>query len=69
MPTIELDIEGMHCGGCVQRVTKAIAKLPGVTAEKVEVGKAYVRLEAGQESAVVDALNRLGFAARIAKGG
>ncbi len=69
MQIIELEIDGMHCGGCVQRVAGALKKLPDVEVEKVEIGKAFVQVEEGQEPIVMAALERLGFEARIVKGG
>jgi Copper chaperone len=64
--TLQLTIDGMHCGGCVTRVTNALKKLEGVTVESVEVGSARVRLEGGQTAPgeVLAALERIGFSAR-----
>jgi copper chaperone len=65
MSTLNLSIEGMHCGGCVQRVTDALRKLPGVAPEKVEVGHATIRLEENQTpQTVIAALERIGFEAK-----
>ena len=63
---LSLSIEGMHCGGCVNRVTTALGKAPGVTVEKVEVGSALVEFDPALTSpaAIVEAVNRLGFTAR-----
>jgi copper chaperone CopZ len=69
MKSVEFAIDGMHCGGCVQRVSDALKKVPGVVAERVEVGKARVQLDEGKQSAVLAALDRLGFEARIESGG
>ena len=67
MKPIELAIDGMHCDGCVQRVRGALQKIPGVVIEKVELGKARLQVPAGQEAAVLAALDNLGFDARIAQ--
>jgi copper chaperone CopZ len=67
MQSIQLDIEGMHCDGCVQRVTTALKKIPGVSPETVEIGKARLQIEDGKESAILAALDKLGFEARIHK--
>jgi len=58
----------MHCGGCVNRVTTALNKTPGVVVERVEVGSASVAYDPAQTSleAIVEAVNRLGFTARAA---
>jgi len=36
-PVIRLSIDGMHCAGCVSRVEKAIAGVPGVTETNVNL--------------------------------
>jgi copper chaperone CopZ len=69
MKPLELAIDGMHCNGCVQRVSDALQKIPGVTTEKVELGKARLKVEPGKEPAVLAALDNIGFDARIAKSG
>jgi copper chaperone CopZ len=65
---LSLAIEGMHCGGCVNRVTNALSRTPGVKVEKVEVGAAEVEFDAGviTPEAVTEAVNRTGFSARVA---
>lgn len=45
MKTQELKIEGMTCGHCVMSVQKELAKLAGVTVEKVEIGSAKVQFD------------------------
>ena len=45
--TLELSIEGMHCGACVRRVTNALQTVPGVQVNSVEVGSA--KLEFNRE--------------------
>jgi P-type Cu+ transporter len=67
MKTTEITIEGMHCDGCVQRVHKALKKVPGIVADKVEIGRAVVQIPEGQEPAVLAALEDTGFDARITK--
>jgi len=65
--SLALNIEGMHCGGCVNRVTQALNKVSGVTVEKVEVGSAVVNYDSQATSpqAIVDAVNRIGFVAHV----
>ncbi|MFN7545807.1 MAG: heavy-metal-associated domain-containing protein [Acidobacteriota bacterium] len=41
---IELKIEGMHCDGCVRRVSALLRQLPGVRLEDVKVGSARLEL-------------------------
>lgn len=38
--TVTFIIDGMHCGGCVRRVTGALSGVDGVSDVKVEVGTA-----------------------------
>jgi copper chaperone CopZ len=66
MKPTEITIDGMHCEGCVQRVQKALKKVPGIITEKVEIGRAVVQIPEGKEPAVLSALEDTGFDARIA---
>ncbi len=65
---LTLSIQGMHCGGCVNRVTNALNKLEGIAVRNVEVGSASVEFdpEKATEQSVVDAVNKLGFTATTA---
>ncbi|MGK3999426.1 CopZ family metallochaperone [Sorangium sp. So ce1024] len=61
-------IEGMTCGHCVQAVTKALEKVPGVTRVvevSVERGEAVVEGSASAE-ALVAAVHAAGYEARDA---
>jgi copper chaperone CopZ len=67
MKAFELAIEGMHCDGCVRRVTAALAKVAGCTVEKVDVGTARVRAQDDDAAArAVAALYGIGFRASLA---
>ncbi len=48
---IELKIEGMHCDGCVRRVTALLKRVDGVDVESVVVGEAKVLARDGVERA------------------
>ena len=65
---LKLAIDGMHCDGCVRRVTAALEKVPGATVEQVEVGSAKVHFdtEKASQKELIDAVNRIGFSARPA---
>lgn len=65
---LNLAIEGMHCEGCVRRVTAALAKVQGAELEMVEVGSARVTFdtERASKEELIDAVNRIGFKARQA---
>lgn len=65
---LRLTIDGMHCGGCVRRVTAALARVQDVEVREVEVGSAVVDYDPAKVEAreVVDAVNAIGFTARQA---
>ena len=67
MAEITLEIDGMHCGACVRRVTQALAATEGATVNEVQIGKA--KLNYSQDPAPVEAaiaaLAKIGFTARV----
>jgi copper chaperone len=65
--TLRLSVEGMHCEGCVRRVTTALEGVNGVELSAVEVGSAQMRFRPEDTSAqeIVAAVNRIGFSAHI----
>ncbi len=59
---VQLSITGMHCGGCVRRVTGALSALEGVEDLAVEVGKASFSTDDEQAvEAAGQAVAALGF--------
>jgi copper chaperone CopZ len=64
-----LSIEGMHCGGCVKRVTAALRGIKGVEPDSVAVGFAQVSFDPEQASAkeIAAAVDRIGFLSRVEK--
>ena len=61
---INLKIEGMSCEvGCVKKVNNVLSKNSGVTAKKVELGKAKITFDAKKtsKSAIVKAIEKAGF--------
>ena len=67
MEPFRIEIKGMTCGHCVGAVKDALAKTPGVSVHKVEVGSAageYAPQEAGPE-AITSAVKRAGFEATV----
>jgi copper chaperone len=65
---IELQIEGMHCDGCVRRLTAILRKIPGVVLEEVKVGSARLRSSSPHEalrSEIIAALAGTGFSVSI----
>lgn len=71
MQTIELNVQGMTCGGCVKHVTKALQSVPGVTQVDVDLasGRARVQghLPSGAE-ALIAALAQEDYPATVALG-
>jgi copper chaperone CopZ len=65
--TLNLAIEGMHCGACVRRVTSALQSVEGVTVKSVEVGSAEIVFDGAETSAqdITATLDRNGFPARV----
>lgn len=64
MATVKLEIDGMHCGACVRRVTAALAKTPGVQVVSVSIGSATVSLDDTTPGTVIGALQQAGYPAR-----
>lgn len=63
MSEIVLNIEGMHCGACVRRVTQALERVPGAEVVEVRVGAARVRTDDAAQA--VAALAKAGYTARV----
>jgi copper chaperone/Cu+-exporting ATPase len=65
---LQLTIQGMHCGACVNRVTTALGKVAGIEVRKVEVGSAelFCDPQVATPDEVTAAVERIGFAACIA---
>jgi len=67
MAEFTLQIDGMHCGSCVRRVSQVLASMQGVEVKEVRIGAA--RIASSEEPAAVDqaiaALARAGFAAHL----
>ena len=63
MENLSLSIQGMHCGGCVARVSTALKSVPGTKVEEVVVGSARVSFDPQKTSAteLIGAVNDLGF--------
>ena len=67
MAEFTLQIDNMHCGGCVRRVSQALATVEGVAVSEVRVGAA--RLASNIDPAPVDlaiaALVKAGYGAHL----
>jgi copper chaperone len=67
--TLRLWIEGMHCDGCVRRVTAALQGVDGVNVDSVQIGSAQMTFSPKHASIdeIVAAVNRIGFSAHAEK--
>lgn len=61
MSEITLNIDGMHCGSCVKRVTQTLEKVPGAEVLEVRIGAA--RLKTDDAPGAVAALAKAGYTA------
>jgi len=71
--TICLQIEGMHCAGCAERIREAIRSLPGVLETEVDLltHRAFVRVdphEGPPPEAFYEAVNSAGYSAKMLTG-
>lgn len=69
--TVELDIEGMTCASCVNRVEKKLEKLHGLGATvNLPLESAHVTVPDGfTDQQIVDAVNATGYKARVKNSG
>ena len=70
MQTVELSIQGMHCGGCASKVKAALESVPGAEVENVAVGSARILFDPTKTStvALIGVVDRLGFKAAASSG-
>lgn len=61
MPSVTIQIDGMHCNACVARVSRALAKAGSVKVVNVAIGQATV--ETANAAAAVDAIVKAGYQA------
>lgn len=68
LQTIELNVDGMHCGGCTGRVQRALAAVPGVVDAAVDLD-AHTATVKAQETVepdrLVDAIREAGYRAAV----
>lgn len=64
MATLDFQIEKMHCGACVRRVTQTLNAFPETHAESVAIGAARVSSDAAPDQ-LLQALAEAGFPARV----
>jgi copper chaperone CopZ len=65
---ITLQIDGMHCGACIRRVTQSLQSVAGTEVEEVRLGAARVKLaETATTDDLIAQLGKAGFAAQPEK--
>jgi len=68
LQTIELSVDGMHCGGCTGRVQRALAAVPGVVDAAVDLD-AHAATVTAQDTVepgrLVDAIREAGYRAAV----
>ncbi|WP_049098208.1 cation transporter, partial [Burkholderia cepacia] len=66
--TIELSVDGMHCGGCTGRVQRALAAVPGVVEAAVDLD-AHAATVTAQETIdaarLIEAIGAAGYRAAV----
>jgi copper chaperone len=62
---LTFQIDGMHCGACVQRVTRAMHQVPGTQVDEVRVGAARVHADTKAPDAYIAAIRKAGFEAHL----
>ncbi|HLI75749.1 MAG TPA: heavy-metal-associated domain-containing protein [Acidobacteriaceae bacterium] len=65
MATFDLQIDKMHCGACIRRVTQTLNSLAATHAEAVQLGSARVTTSA-EPGEILAALQAAGFPAHLA---
>ncbi|GIU77020.1 MAG: hypothetical protein KatS3mg005_0258 [Bryobacteraceae bacterium] len=60
---LKLSIDGMHCGGCVTRLTNTLRKLEGVELRHAEVGAAELDYDEQRltKEDIAAAIEKIGF--------
>jgi copper chaperone len=65
MSEVTLNIDGMHCGACVKRVTQTLERIPGAEVIEVRIGAARMKTE--DPAQAVAALAKAGYTAHQAQ--
>jgi copper chaperone len=61
MSEITLQIDGMHCGACIRRVTQALQRIPETVVEEVRIGAA--RVHSRDPAQLLAAIAKAGYTA------
>jgi copper chaperone CopZ len=68
MKDLTLHIDGMSCGHCLNAVNRALAAVPGLAVQSVQMGRATLRYDEAQvnPSQVAAAVADAGYRATVA---
>lgn len=64
MKTITLNVEGMHCGGCVKSIERVLTELDGVQSADVQLeGKATITFDENRVNVaqLIEVIENAGF--------
>jgi copper chaperone len=63
MKSLTVNIFGMHCDACVNRVKQSLETVPGVDVEDVQVGTAKMKYDEtiANPAAIQAAIRKIGF--------
>ena len=62
---MKIQIEGMHCGACVARVQKALAKIPDARVKEVSIGSAEIDLAPERADEALRVIEKAGYQPHI----
>ena len=65
MAELVFQIDGMHCGACVQRVTRALNQVPSTQVDEVRVGAARLHGDGQSPDTYLAAIRKAGFEAHL----
>ena len=65
MAELTFQIDGMHCGACVQRVTRVLNQVPGTHVDEVRVGAARLHADLPTPDPYLAAIRKAGFEAHL----
>lgn len=69
MATIEMNIEGMHCGGCATGIQMVTSEMDGVSSAFVDLDSKKGTFEIDEEKVkpedIINEINKLGYQASV----
>ncbi len=63
--TLDIEIDGMHCDACVRRATQALTRAAQGEVQQVIIGEAKLAASIESAPALLAALKKAGFSARV----